>query len=79
MVNSKEDVVDFWNEISCGVELLLESKDKQGCINHLNARYKLETFILNLTIINKKIFWKLALVRDQIIKNLQNVAQTCNY
>lgn len=75
MGNSKEDVFYFWNEVSCGEELLLDSKDKQGYINQSNARYKLEPFILNLTIIDKKMFWKLALVRDQIIKNLQNVVQ----
>lgn len=56
MGNSKEDVFDFWNEASFGEELLLESKDKQGYINQSNARYKLEPFILNLTIIDKKMF-----------------------
>ena len=49
MINSKEDVSDFWNEASCGEDLLLESQDRRGYINQSKSRYQLEPFILDFT------------------------------
>ena len=43
--NNKQNVFNFWNEASCGEDLLLETMDKEGYLNQSHSRYILEPFI----------------------------------
>ncbi len=46
-MNLKSQVKDFWNEASCGEELLLPSKDEEGFNQQRLKRYQLEPEILS--------------------------------
>lgn len=46
-MNLKKQVKDFWNEASCGEELLLPSKDEEGFNQQRLKRYQLEPEILS--------------------------------
>ena len=46
-MNLKETVKNFWNESSCGENLLLNNVDKAGYAEHAEKRYRLEPFILD--------------------------------
>lgn len=44
---AKRDVHDFWNDASCGEELLLPSRDREGYKEQAAERYRLEPYILD--------------------------------
>jgi SAM-dependent methyltransferase len=43
--NLKQEVLEFWNEESCGERLLLDATDKPGYLTQMEKRYSLEPFI----------------------------------
>ena len=45
MDDQKQEVFDFWNEVSCGERLLLDASDKPGYRTQMEKRYLLEPFI----------------------------------
>jgi ubiquinone/menaquinone biosynthesis C-methylase UbiE len=45
METDKKKVHNFWNNASCGEQLYLKSKDKDGYSHHSKKRYELEPFI----------------------------------
>ncbi|MEK7469136.1 MAG: class I SAM-dependent methyltransferase [Planctomycetota bacterium] len=45
MTDPKKQVHDFWNEASCGEQLLLDAADKAGYVAQLEKRYALEPYI----------------------------------
>ena len=47
MKNDKEMVKQFWNDASCGENLLLKSSDQAGYQTQADERYRLEPYILN--------------------------------
>lgn len=44
-VDAKRKVHDFWNQASCGEDLLLPTADREGYVAHSEKRYRLEPFI----------------------------------
>jgi ubiquinone/menaquinone biosynthesis C-methylase UbiE len=42
---AKEQVREFWEDASCGEELLLKSRDREGFEQQAHERYRLEPFI----------------------------------
>ena len=53
MNEEKQQVRDFWEEASCGEELFLPSNDKSGYEMEMEARYRLEPYILDFARFNK--------------------------
>jgi SAM-dependent methyltransferase len=45
MNDAKQAVHDFWNDASCGEQLLLEAADREGFRKQMALRYRLEPFI----------------------------------
>ena len=45
MDSEKEKVHDFWNDASCGEQLYLKTRDKEGYVYHSKKRYELEPYI----------------------------------
>lgn len=46
MSYTKKNVKDFWNENSCGEDLYLSNKKKDGYSEHSNKRYNLEGYLI---------------------------------
>ena len=46
MKHNKQKVKNFWNEASCGEDLLLKKTDKAGYAAQANERYRLEPYII---------------------------------
>ena len=50
--DNKKAVHDFWNESSCGEQMLLPSKDRAGFVSQMASRYKLEPYIIDFADFN---------------------------
>ena len=45
-MNNKKNVKEFWNQSSCGEELYLSNKNKDGYFEHSKKRYDLEGYLI---------------------------------